>query len=535
MLKGFKVLKNYYKLSNIKPYLLFLEFVFLLIPSIISIISTILAADIISALTVYDFSNAIKKLIIDFVLIVISAISYFCYYLLSNKINKTIVFNFQNYIYGNIKQNKKVDSINQTILSNITTCVNFNKNLLYKICFFIKSVILLTIIFYFNFIIAIALIAVSFVSYFLLKITDKKIQDQTSMLSKYQNQSVELFNSIKQGSSVEENFNLQQSLKDKYFGYVETGVKTTNKISLYYNINNNFISLILKTAVFIASLYLIGQVKSTTLTLSLYLILTPYLTSSAQNLIAFFDIFSEFGIIENILLEFEALSFKSQESTDEPIEFSTYNLYFYQTSLTTPDQPKIKDVNLKIEFGKQIMFVGESGSGKRALLNLLERKNKPSEGSVFLDTKNISDISVENYNKLVVSTSSTPHFFNVSINENLLMVCGNQKKINELINSFGLKPEITKLPHKQNSTIPNNTTSNLKYFLGILRAYLSSAKIICIYESPILTPQEQQIFKKILGFLKSKCTVLFFSYTDKYYEVFDKIYYIENAKIKNLN
>lgn len=536
MFQGLKILKKYYNLAKVKAYLLILEFLFLLIPSILSILSTVLNAKLITAITVYDFSKATFLLTLDFVFIVVSALSYFFYYLLARKINKTIVFNFQNHLYTNIKANKNSPSISLSVLNNINTLMDFNKNLLYKTCFFIKSIILLSIIIHYNLIIGFVLIGVSFLSYFLLKITDSKIQTKNSELSKYQIQSVELFNSIRQGSGVEQNYNLENSLKDKYFGYVETGIKTTNQISLYYNINNNFITLILKTAVFVSTLFLISAVKSTTLTLSLYLILTPYLSSSAQNLIAFFDIFSEFGIVDNILCEFEALRFQEKPAISQKINFSTYNIYFFQASLTEPDLPKIENLDLKIEFGSLVNFVGEKDCGKRAVFYLLKRAHNPSTGSVFIDSKNISDINIDDYKKLVSSTESKPHFFNISIQENLMLVCMNKSKITNTIKAFGLKELIDALPNKANTVVSAETNSHLLFFLGIARSYLTDAKIINIYEVPVLlNSQELTILKKILHFLKRKRTVLLFTHTDDFSELCDKTLYIQDGKVKNIN
>ena len=99
MFKGFKVLKTYYGLAKINPYLLLGEFLTLLLPSILSIISTVLTANLITAITVYDFNKAIFLLSLDFGFILISAISYLIYHFLSAKINKTIVINYQNYLY----------------------------------------------------------------------------------------------------------------------------------------------------------------------------------------------------------------------------------------------------------------------------------------------------------------------------------------------------------------------------------------------------------------------------------------------------
>jgi len=533
VLKSIKILKSYYKLANVKFYLILLEFIFLLIPSILSVISPVLTANVISEITVYNFTRAIYNLTLNFIFILISAVSYLCYHAVSTKVNKIIIINFNDYVYENIKANKNLSKVKLSVINNIFACTEFNKNFLYKLCFFVKSIILLSIIIYYNMIIGLGIIAISFISYFLLRFTDKRIQNNDSELSELKLSSIEMLSSVKKGLQVENNYNIDSSLKDKYFGYVNKSVKTNNKIALFYNLNNNFISLILKTAIYVSTIYLILQVKTTMLTLSLYLILTPYLTNSAQNLISFFELFTEFGSIDNILKEFETLKFESEEKPKRKLDFTTFNLYFHQTSLKDENKPKIEEFNLKINFGEIVNFVGKENCGKRAIFLMLKKECPTSTGSIFLDNKNISEIDSDEYKKLVVETSKSPYFYNMSIQENLLLICQNKTKITNAIKTFGLKEEIDKLKNKINTLISDEIDSNLLYFLGILRAFLSDAKIIMIYEIPEnLNILEINRFKKIISYLKRRRTVILFTHNDDYIKNVDELYYIEDSEIK---
>lgn len=533
MIKSIKILKSYYSLAKVKFYLILLEFIFLLIPSILSVISPVLTANVISEITVYNFSKAIYNLTLNFIFILVSAVSYLCYHAVSTKVNKIIIVNFNDYVYENIKVNQNLSKVKMSVINSIFTCAEFNKNFLYKLCFFVKSIVLLIIIIYYNMFIGLGIIAISFISYFLLRFTDKGIQKNDSKLSDLKLSSIELLSSIRKGVQVENNFNIDSTLKDKYFGYVDSSVKTNNKIALYYNLNNNFISLILKTAVYISTIYLILQVKATMLTLSLYLILTPYLTNSAQNLISFFELFTEFGTIDNILSELDALKFQTEDKPQKKIELTTYNIYFHQTSLNEKNKPKINEFNLKINFGEIVNFVGEENCGKRAIFLMLKKECPTSTGSIFIDNKNISEIDIDDYKKIVVETSKQPYFYNMSIQENLSLICQNKSKITNSIKTFGLKEDIDKLKNKINTLISDEIDSKLLYFLGLLRAYLSDAKIILIYEIPDnLNILEIDKFKKILSYLKRRRTIILFTHNDDYMKQVDELYYIEKSEIK---
>ena len=227
MFRNFKTIRSFYRLSKVKPVLIFFMFVSLIIPAILSVLSPILVANTITSITVYDFNKAINQTIIGFLIILISSISYFIYHLISTKVNKTIITNFNTFIYYNVKNNEKVNSINLSVLKDISSCVKFNKELIYKLCFFIKSIIILIIIAFYNYFLSLIILGVSIVSFLLLKVSDKKIQNKTQELNIYEKESLDLFNSICGGGNAEQNYNLEYALKDKYFGYVNmTSEKT---------------------------------------------------------------------------------------------------------------------------------------------------------------------------------------------------------------------------------------------------------------------------------------------------------------------
>lgn len=60
------------------------------------------------------------------------------------------------------------------------------------------------------------------------------------------------------------------------------------------------------------------------------------------------------------------------------------------TKFYPPHLTALKKINLAIKKGEFISIVGRSGAGKTTLLRLLTREEKPSEGEVFIEEKNLS-------------------------------------------------------------------------------------------------------------------------------------------------
>ncbi len=535
IIKGISIIKKYYSLSGIKPAFLFFEFLFLLVPSVLSIISPILSANVISSITVFDFDAAKKYLIYDFSIILISAASYFCYHFVSTKVNKSLILNLQNYVYTNVKANKNIDKITMPVLTDIYACTSFNKNLLYKLCFLIKSVVILCIIIKYNLFIAFAIIAVSTVSFLLLKFTDKQIQNNNLKLSSLQSNSLELFNSIHQNAKEEQNEKASSTLKNKYFDIVSDTIKTTNKVSLFYNINNNFITLLLKTTIFVATLFLISEIKTTALTLSLYLILTPYLTSSAQNLISFFDLFSEFGTIENALSNFENLAVKNPQNENKPLELKSFGLTFFNvcTKPTPENEMYLQPTNFKLNENSFYLFVGSYDSGKEILFNLLNKKETPSSGSIFVDDKTLESISQKDFSKIIASTTDDPYFYNISILENLYLVCSNKSKISKTLSAWGLAPKINKLKNKYDTIINGKLNPCLKFFLGLAKCYLSDAKIICVNSIPHdMSAEDNSLLEKIISEIKKDRLLVVFSSNETLSHLANNVFYVKNGKIE---
>lgn len=76
---------------------------------------------------------------------------------------------------------------------------------------------------------------------------------------------------------------------------------------------------------------------------------------------------------------------------------NVWKIYNYGTEL---EVPALKNINLKIEKGENIVIIGPSGCGKSTLLHLIGCLDRPTKGKIFIDGKDVSKLSDDELAKI---------------------------------------------------------------------------------------------------------------------------------------
>jgi ATP-binding cassette subfamily B protein/subfamily B ATP-binding cassette protein MsbA len=79
----------------------------------------------------------------------------------------------------------------------------------------------------------------------------------------------------------------------------------------------------------------------------------------------------------------------------------------------------LREVSLEVEPGEVLALVGRSGAGKTTLCNLIARFYDPTEGTIFLDGRDLRSIDVESYRRLLGIVEQDVFLFDGSIAENI--------------------------------------------------------------------------------------------------------------------
>lgn len=546
MNKNISNLKRWWKTAIPSKTILTFQFLFSIISEISLILSSIPTSKAISFLTISNYEKAIYYFSFSFCLIIVHYISSAIHYRLDTVQLSKIYLNVHKRLFDKIftAQNSNFEKTSKEKIINIINNNTFElsefcNKLTFKFSFLVKAIITLVIIFTINYLIGFTILITSILTFiivnFLNKIIGKKrlkIQEEKDFVS-------ELYGNIMDNRNLSNDLNLKSKLKNNYFEKIKVLIKSCKKKKLLLSIRDNWISIFYNTIVLLLTFYLCRLVKLNSITLTTFLIIIPYLTSSITKFIEFFDVSSD---LQNANISSMRINTILDMNEKDLLDFGNNTIdkingtiTFTNVSYKNLENPSLQTFNALIEKNSLNLFQGERNCGKRHIFNLLTREIRPSTGTITLDSINIYDFEKNTFKSNVSYTSSKPLFFNNTIYENLKIVNPHKMEIFNACKKTKIHEIIQSLPHGYNTNIikePNSLNHFELFLLGLSRSLLTNSEIILIYELPIgLTKEELIIIKNILISLKGTKTLILFSATNPFNSIFDNHFLVENGKI----
>lgn len=145
----------------------------------------------------------------------------------------------------------------------------------------------------------------------------------------------------------------------------------------------------------------------------------------------------------------------------------------------------VKDVSLSIEKGETLVLLGGSGCGKTTLLKMVNRLIEPSSGSILIDGKSNTELSVIELRRRIGYVFQYiglfPHFSildNIAIVPKLLGWSQEQQteRVYELLEMVGLPPD--EYAHR----LPQELSGGQQQRVGVARALAAKPEILLMDE-----------------------------------------------------
>jgi branched-chain amino acid transport system ATP-binding protein len=197
----------------------------------------------------------------------------------------------------------------------------------------------------------------------------------------------------------------------------------------------------------------------------------------------------------------------------------------------------LRDVSIKVNTGEIVSLIGANGAGKSTLLMTVSGINKPREGVIIFEGKNIEKEEPHKIVKLGISQSPEGRriFSKLTVEENLKLgsnIYENGKNyLNDIKEIFELFPVLSDRKIQRGGTLSGGE----QQMLAIGRALMARPKMLLLDEPSLgIAPKlVNQIFVAIKNINKEKKVTIFLveQNAKKALELADRAYVLVNGKV----
>jgi branched-chain amino acid transport system ATP-binding protein len=197
----------------------------------------------------------------------------------------------------------------------------------------------------------------------------------------------------------------------------------------------------------------------------------------------------------------------------------------------------LRDVSIKVNTGEIVSLIGANGAGKSTLLMTVSGINKPREGVITFEGKNIEKEEPHKIVKLGISQSPEGRriFSKLTVEENLKLgsnIYQNGKNyLNDIKEIFELFPVLSDRKTQRGGTLSGGE----QQMLAIGRALMARPKMLLLDEPSLgIAPKlVNQIFVAIKNINKEKKVTIFLveQNAKKALELADRAYVLVNGKV----
>ncbi len=229
----------------------------------------------------------------------------------------------------------------------------------------------------------------------------------------------------------------------------------------------------------------------------------------------------------------------------KPVRHAPHTIEFKNVSFAYPgtDRFVIKNVNMTLNAGENIVLVGLNGAGKTTLIKLLTRLYDPTEGAIYLDGVDLREYDVRALYDIFGIIFQDFGKYAVSLKENIaygdVHAEITDERVREAAQKGNASPYIEKLPDRYETPLMRIFEENgMELSIGqwqklsIARAFYKDSDVLILDEpTAALDPlAEQEVFNRFADLGQNKISV-FVSHRLSSATTADKIVVLEDGAI----
>jgi ATP-binding cassette subfamily B protein len=200
-------------------------------------------------------------------------------------------------------------------------------------------------------------------------------------------------------------------------------------------------------------------------------------------------------------------------------------------------EPAVNNVSLTIPRNSTLAIIGRTGSGKSSLVGLIPRLYDVTEGSIFIDGKDIRQIPLETLRASIGMVTQEAFLFSESIAENIAFGADSEKLelVENAAKAADIYDNIVDFPHGFETMLGERgitLSGGQKQRTAIARAIARNPKILILDDamSAVDTATEERILKNLKRIMENRTSILISHRVSTVKEA-DKIVVLEHGHI----
>ena len=305
------------------------------------------------------------------------------------------------------------------------------------------------------------------------------------------------------GVRVVRSFTNEQTEKEKFMegceGYVDVRNRTHKHMSVFHA-TVRLLDGSMYIAVVAMGALLLKQGETTPGDFAASLLLVSTLLGSIRTIVDFSEQFSR-GVtgIERFaeIMDVKPEIVDSETAVDAGVlegEIEFRNVSF---SYVDGEKEILHNLNLKLKKGENLAIVGPSGGGKTTLCNLIPRFYEAQDGDIFVDGKNIKDITLRSLRSNIGVVAQDVYLFSGTIRDNLIYgkADATEEEIIEAAKKAGAHEFISALPNGYDTYTGERgvkLSGGQKQRISIARVFLKDPPILLLDEATSALDNESE-------------------------------------------
>lgn len=216
----------------------------------------------------------------------------------------------------------------------------------------------------------------------------------------------------------------------------------------------------------------------------------------------------------NSLLEQPTIPLLDEGEADPPLkgDISVRNLTF---QYPRGDRPVLQNVSFDLPKGKVLGITGATGSGKSSLLYLLLKFYYAPENTIFVDGRDITEVSARSIRELIGYVPQDGFLFNTTVEENIRFfnTAPTYEDLIKAAENAGLARDVEKFPQGYQTPVGergNHLSGGQQQRLAISRALALDPRILILDDSlsAVDTQTEHAILSRLRDELKDRTAII---------------------------